>query len=102
MPCASAAFFASTVKYGPRNSVTTVVENAEFAKSYIYHPRCSRALYMGRIIVSQRFRRSAGAEAIYSDSTFGHVDLRTNHGPDQPRRPTRRRMWIFRLRRGQE
>src|SRR5437764_12630515 len=44
-PTEYAAALVTTVRYGPRKSVTTVVENAEFAKSYRYHPRCSFELY---------------------------------------------------------
>ncbi len=47
LPDASAALFAIEVRYGPMNNVTTVVENVEFAKSYMYQPRCSRTLYSG-------------------------------------------------------
>jgi hypothetical protein len=32
-PCASAALSAIAPRYGPRNTVTTVVENAELAQS---------------------------------------------------------------------
>src|SRR5574341_1374979 len=42
VPAASAALRARLAKYGPKNTVPTVVLNAELAQSYIAQPKISR------------------------------------------------------------
>jgi hypothetical protein len=41
VPAASAALRARPATYGPKNTVPTVVLKAEFAQSYIAHPKIS-------------------------------------------------------------
>src|SRR6185503_2362549 len=49
-PFSPTASWARRVRYGPNIAPTTVVENAEFAQSYIVHPKISRGLFFGKTL----------------------------------------------------
>src|SRR6185503_17569887 len=45
-PFSPTAVWARRVRYGPNNAPATVVEKAELAQSYIFHPKISRLSFL--------------------------------------------------------